>query len=42
MSEFWLETIAHGVLCGLICAIFHEILDMIKRRYKQWKQVKKK
>ena len=41
MSEFWIETILHGLLCGIICAVFHEIIDLTKRRYKLWQKSKK-
>lgn len=34
MSEFWIETLMHGILCGIICAIMHEIVDWLKSKYK--------
>ena len=40
MSEFWTEILLHGVLCGFMCAIMHEVFDWIKAKIKARKHKK--
>ena len=37
MEEFR-EIVVHGLLCGLMCAFVHEVIDFIKRKIKERKR----
>lgn len=29
--SFILETLVHGLCCGIVCAIVHEVIDLIRK-----------